>query len=209
MAEEQKRDFFGELPEGVRKLQDDFWEICHSFYRVFMKILIDRDNEIRSLKEQSREKDSRLAAQTDFVSEAARALERAKEDSARHEGNCVAQILRLSEISRGRLLKTIGIGINTDLYKGIDGAYFLKYISIALEPRLILDALCRILRVSEDDFFGMLDGDMAKRFSEAKESGRGVTYYEDFSDIGGELRAKSCCQKGECGTCGCEEKKDG
>jgi len=140
------------------------------------------------------------------ITDLAQELQDEKLKSGRIEAQITKKMMRLAQFAAVRMLKKWKIAVSVRLHKK-DGDFSLEQLSVILRPSFIVDVICELLGTTKEKFLANLDFSWDEKLRQLLAEDRVLKVDDDFSDIGGKLSLKSCCQMGKCGTDECEEKK--
>lgn len=150
---------------------------------------LKREND--RLKERVRELEELCVRYLKDITNLVDKVAKAKCDASRREGECARELMKLAAAAKDRMVKSFGASASTpQLYKE-DGVFYLKLLYLILEPRCVIRAFCRMLGITEADFFSNINVQWEEKIKIAKAEGAAVSFEDNFTDIGGKLQSRS------------------
>lgn len=178
------------------------------------KTIKEQRDRIAVLEEQLAASDAALKRAEKFwgerqvdVMNLAQVLQNEKLKSAQIEAQAMKKMIRLAQFAAVRLICKWGFAASLQLCKK-NCDLILEKLSIVLTTGFIVDAFCEVLGITREELLVDSNFQWEEKLKQALSDNRVLRRDDDFSDIGGKLSLKSCCQMNKCGTSECREKKD-
>jgi hypothetical protein len=165
---------------------------------------LEREN--KELRERAEHAERMWKIQYKNAADAAYELQRERHNSSQIEARCMKKLMRLAQFAAVRMIEKLGFAVTVQLHK-TGGDFCLEQLTVVLRSHFVINAFCTILGITKEELLSDSNLRWEEKLKQALSDNHVLRKNDDFSDIGGRLSLKDCCQMNKCGTADCQEKQ--